>query len=233
MRRGHRFTMRKVEERRAEICAVECSKCGAEAGMKCIGVSGLRKSPHRERGTAAPLRTSLVVVRSTAPSTSDKERVLLAEAKEDIAIQFEESFEHVARACQSPIERLMLLAMMSAGHSGYPFRIEFVPSKEPRDIKELPFLSQYGCFVCPQVIIGPYRADFVIINNLRTAQHIVIVECDGHDFHEKTKEQAAHDKRRDRYFAAERYTVLHFTGSEIYSSAADCAEEALGHIVPW
>jgi very-short-patch-repair endonuclease len=54
----------------------------------------------------------------------------------------------------------------------------------------------------------------------------VIVECDGHDFHERTKEQAERDKSRDRELQALGYPVYRFTGSEIWRSAYRCASEA-------
>lgn len=66
--------------------------------------------------------------------------------------------------------------------------------------------------VTPQVEIGTYRADFVV----STMGESFIVECDGHDFHEKTKEQAARDKKRDRYLQGRGYKVFRFTGSEIW-----------------
>lgn len=42
------------------------------------------------------------------------------------------------------------------------------------------------------------------------------VEFDGHEFHEKTKEQARHDKQRDRDIKSAGYEIIHFTGSEVY-----------------
>lgn len=71
-----------------------------------------------------------------------------------------------------------------------------------------------------------YRADFslgVLLRDNTTLNYVI--ECDGHDFHEKTKKQAAHDKQRERALIAEGYTVIRFTGSEIYSDPHKCAEE--------
>ena len=42
------------------------------------------------------------------------------------------------------------------------------------------------------------------------------IECDGHDFHEKTKEQAQRDKEKDRILQANGWLIARFTGSEIY-----------------
>lgn len=75
----------------------------------------------------------------------------------------------------------------------------------------------------PQVNIGPYRVDFLVVKNKRK----LIVECDGHDWHEKTKEQAARDKKRDRYFVKNGYRVIRFTGSEIWNKPHEVLKEVL------
>jgi protein containing DUF559 len=67
----------------------------------------------------------------------------------------------------------------------------------------------------PQEKIGCYRVDFVVEASFSDDK--VIIECDGHDFHEKTKQQAKHDKERDRYLISLGYKVLRYTGSEIYN----------------
>ena len=53
----------------------------------------------------------------------------------------------------------------------------------------------------------------------------LVVECDGHEFHERTKEQAQRDKSRDREIMAAGFRTLRFTGSEIYRNAEKCALE--------
>lgn len=71
-----------------------------------------------------------------------------------------------------------------------------------------------------QINIGPHRTDFLIEigNALR-----ICVECDGHEYHARTKEQAARDRSRDRWLQTAGYMVLRFTGSEIWRDPADCA----------
>lgn len=69
--------------------------------------------------------------------------------------------------------------------------------------------------------VGPYRLDFGVVGHIGK----IAIECDGHDFHEKTKDQAARDKKRDRYLQKEGWRVLRFTGSEIYKDAHACATE--------
>lgn len=53
----------------------------------------------------------------------------------------------------------------------------------------------------------------------------VVIEIDGHDFHERTKEQASHDKARDRAMTKAGWHVLRFTGSDIYKDADACVLE--------
>lgn len=73
-----------------------------------------------------------------------------------------------------------------------------------------------------------YRADFVLMmRHEKHGSHSIIVECDGHDFHEKTKAQAQRDKKRDRQFVRQGHRVIRFTGSEIHGSAMECAGEAI------
>lgn len=73
--------------------------------------------------------------------------------------------------------------------------------------------------------IDCYRLDFILMWN---GARILAVECDGHDWHEKTKEQAARDKGRDRWLLCEYgLPTLRFTGSEIHRNAESCVEQAL------
>lgn len=69
-----------------------------------------------------------------------------------------------------------------------------------------------------EVGIGPYKVDFLI--SRRPGGHdltkFCVIECDGHEFHERTKKQAEHDKKRDRFLQAEGFPVLRLTGSEIW-----------------
>lgn len=85
-----------------------------------------------------------------------------------------------------------------------------------------------GFIIYPQAKIDKYTANFFVeYAEYRVGRSLGVIECDGHDYHERTKEQAAHDKARDRYFQAEGLLVFRFTGSEIHKDAVGCASEAL------
>lgn len=114
--------------------------------------------------------------------------------------------------CQSPVEEMLAIALWS---------------KAPRRGPD----ATNG--VRAQVEVGPYRADFVIHYTSHTAgtKADLVVEVDGHDFHEKTKEQASRDKARDRFFLGEGFQVARFTGSDVYRDPFGCAEEAWNLVV--
>ncbi|HEU4341480.1 MAG TPA: DUF559 domain-containing protein [Candidatus Binatia bacterium] len=85
--------------------------------------------------------------------------------------------------------------------------------------------------IFPQVVIGKYRVDFLAAYSLKDGYHTEVnryflaIECDGHEFHEKTKEQAARDKARDRFLISQNVPVMRFSGSEIWASPQACVME--------
>jgi very-short-patch-repair endonuclease len=71
------------------------------------------------------------------------------------------------------------------------------------------------------VTIDSYRIDFM----LDAGYGELAIECDGHDFHDRTKQQAAYDRSRDRWLLARGLSTARFTGSEIVHSPERCAQE--------
>lgn len=87
-----------------------------------------------------------------------------------------------------------------------------------------------GIFIFPQYLIGKYRVDFLLTQNgISPTEQLspVVVELDGHDFHDKDKNQRAYEKSRDRFLVKAGYKVLHFTGSEVVADPYKVAFEAL------
>ncbi len=129
----------------------------------------------------------------------------------------------LARRCHSPIENLFLTAFYFTSQELGGFLFDEPPLDGP--------LEHAFFFVKPQEPIDEYRADFVIGLYQYPARTRIVVECDGHDFHERTKEQAAHDRKRDRAFQAKGFVVFRFTGSELYRNAFKCADEVCSHLI--
>jgi very-short-patch-repair endonuclease len=142
----------------------------------------------------------------------DKQRTF-----EDRRIQFANAAINLCGG--SPIEQVFLAALLWLAY-GYGAGVEIWDSTLPFEQPDAEVV------ISPQHQIGNYRVDFaIILNKLNkvTFEPIkIVVECDGHAFHEKTKEQAARDKRRDRDLQIAGWRVLRFTGSEIWRDHDAC-----------
>ncbi len=87
--------------------------------------------------------------------------------------------------------------------------------------------SALGYVLTPQYEFDPYRLDFAFVAD---GGRMLAVEVDGHDFHEKTQQQAEWDKRRDRFLVLGGWRVIRFTGSEVYRDVSKCVFEVLAHL---
>lgn len=162
------------------------------------------------------------------------ERLALA-AAEDAYREVYRLFEAVPGT--TPIEKLFCAALWSLVHRG------------DRALNDLFWINQrfpleqaigeetargsfrMSAYVEPQVLIAGWRVDFLIHYpdraSFESKLNRLIVECDGHDFHERTKAQAARDRSRDRLAQHNGLPIFRFTGSEIWRDPATCADEVL------
>lgn len=144
--------------------------------------------------------------------------------------------------CQSPIEARFLAGFLCLVSSN---QVPFILTNNLHD-DFLTINSNYNYpqfIISPQNNIGEYKVDFLIscidiipdhdnpvksksgmiIPGSKEIKNEIIVECDGHDFHEKTKKQAAKDKKRDRELQSLGFHIFRFTGSEIWKDPIKCA----------
>lgn len=152
-----------------------------------------------------------------------------------------DTFSLALSRCESEIEKMLMVALFSVARAAE--NTTFLLSEW--DFRELE-KSQLGTFIEPQFKIDKYRADFRLIYvdhkpdwenkrehngqmipGFKTVRSEILIECDGHDFHERTKEQARRDRARDREFQRLGYKVFRFTGSEIFADPIRCANEAI------
>ncbi len=115
-------------------------------------------------------------------------------------------------ACESPIEQLFLIALAKIIYQEK--------------------LGYHNFFWVPQYPIPgtKFRVDFLLTARDGDFTEHAVVECDGHDFHEKTKAQAAYAKQRDRVLTRKGLPVFHYTGSEIWNDAYRCAREVFDYL---
>lgn len=104
--------------------------------------------------------------------------------------QWQETRDWLASVCESPIEA--------------DFGASFLTVAGPR----------FDLF--PQYKMGRYRYDFAIFKRGADSP-VVLIECDGKQFH-STPEQLANDAAKDAAAVAAGAIPLRFTGSEIYRS---------------
>lgn len=130
----------------------------------------------------------------------------------------------------SPIEQLFYIALrVMCRAAGDPFcpDPEFVDGKES---------FSGGVFLTPQYKVGNYRVDFLVRRigwGEDDFSRTVIVELDGHNFHDKDKRQRSYEKARDRFLSRQGYTVLHYTGSDVVSDPYKVAHEVLDTLLTY
>lgn len=131
-------------------------------------------------------------------------------------------------ADQSPIEARFLLSLNAAFGQ---VQLMAPGSSVDRAIDEW----REGLRVFPQAVVLDWPVDFLMVMGFRAGEEAgsvrLVVELDGHDFHERTKEQARRDRGRDRALLAAGHFLFRFTGSEIHAGPQACADEARRFLV--
>lgn len=145
----------------------------------------------------------------------------------------------IASAVESPIEELMAWSLLRMALDppdtlwGKPQHR--YPGIDPSEdhLKQILVGGMWAMALQVPVIVddSSYRIDIALAWSERRLDGserwtYVAIECDGHDFHEKTKEQAQRDKRRDRDLQRLGWRVVRFTGSEICRDPRLAAYEA-------
>ncbi len=136
---------------------------------------------------------------------------------------FQSTWDRSLEVCESPIERLMLVSLVAAlgvqsGEHGWAKGVFGGASCH------ITGCSPVGLGLVQQLEVGPYRLDFAITDQSADspAGLLIDVECDGHEWHDRTKEQASRDRKRDRYLTSKGWRVVRFTGRDIWGQAARC-----------
>lgn len=142
--------------------------------------------------------------------------------------------------CESPVEQILLVSLFNRW-GGTPF-----PEKRRLQCHfGADYPSYDGIFTAccePQKNVttwsgNKYRVDFLVYlsrfgtvgatqeNHFFPELVKLVVEVDGHDFHEKTKQQASRDRDRDRKLLLSGCPVIRFTGSDVFNDPRYCAEQ--------
>lgn len=132
-------------------------------------------------------------------------------------------------AGDTPIERALFVALALEIEIGsHEIESWKLVADEPFD-KRHRFDRHAACLkIWAQADINGWAVDFVAgIQGHKEKPSYLVIECDGHDFHERTKEQAKRDRSRDRDVQAAGFKIFRFTGSEIWKDPCKCSDAVL------
>lgn len=207
-----------------------CPKCYAPAGERCKGPKGgYRSAVHRERCSLAS-RPNPLLVACPAPTKNGRLEALIGNAMSEIEDLFRAQISRFSKRCESPIEELLAASVILHSQGARLLGVDMmaVGADFDKERRASPFDATD---VYLQAQLGAYRVDFLFDDLSKGKRRFLVVELDGHDWHERTKEQAARDKKRDRTLVTAGYSVLRFTGSEIYRNPGSCHQEIVEAIL--
>ena len=124
-----------------------------------------------------------------------------------------------ASKCESPIEQIFLTAF------------EWIDCWEHYDTTE----TEESFILEPQHKVNVDGKNFILdfaffdehdLGNGESEFVKIAIECDGHEFHEKTKEQVNARNKRDILLQSDGWEILRFSGNEIYNHPGECAKMA-------
>lgn len=139
---------------------------------------------------------------------------------EDLFLSYVNAEKNVIDLCQSPIERYMFIGLISMFTRDVETARVDIFCSCGGDVCSVP---AGAVVIQPQFKVGGYFADFILaIGKLRRG---ILIECDGHEWHEKSKEQVIADNKRNRAFRMHGFELLRFSGSEIYNDLAGCLRD--------
>lgn len=129
----------------------------------------------------------------------------------------EAEYSRVQHLCESPIERDMLAALMTANWHALPN--PFVPVLDQNAMGLVPDMP---VAIIPQFVFMRYRFDFAVTIKAKHTARIIAVECDGAEFHDPGK-----DRIRDTNLWRLGILTRRFTGSRIHSAVTDLADSVV------
>jgi hypothetical protein len=133
----------------------------------------------------------------------------------------------------SPIEFILALSVFNKLRRSYPSWTCWVYSNE-----------EYRQVIVNETMVC--RERFVLVPNLHveqvgdvdlaifipglTKRPLLVMEADGHQFHERTPDQASNDRRRDRTLLRQNIPVFRFTGTDVVRGSEEYACEIVDYI---
>ena len=139
-------------------------------------------------------------------------------------------FESNVDSINSPIELMLCRAFIALERVIDSTEIQFCTRHlmhggwKLLDVKKIE-IEEWKIYPFRQVSFMDYVADFIAVCKIDGVTDYLCIECDGHDFHERTKNQVARDKLRDRRFLIGGIPAMRFSGSEIWRDPLECGRQ--------
>lgn len=132
---------------------------------------------------------------------------------QNAAVKAEAEYKKGVKLCESPIECMVLAALV---HADWPGCMTIPPIvHDPKNDDQIP---EGDIFIVPQMAFVRYRFDFGIVVDVDGMKRIAVIECDGEAFHS----DKMRDAKRDAYIEAWNIPVFRMTGADIYRDVAEC-----------
>jgi len=146
-------------------------------------------------------------------SSVDSYLDIIAKAYKCVLVKKLQEAEQQAGKGFTPIERLFFIAAV--------FYLENWPREFPKDTW---LECQPKLFLPPNELQKTAQVDFFLFCYEGDAK--LAIELDGHEFHQKTKEQAARDNRKTQLIMEQGIQVVRFSGSEVFRDPFSCVKQA-------
>ena len=125
---------------------------------------------------------------------------------------------------KSPIEQIFFVAFLTVLHQKLiheSLGIDIIPfCQYEESIDGYDYVHDFAFEFCVFSLIGK------LMPSNYSFMSSVTVECDGHDYHNKTKRQVSNGNKRSNAMQKSGLTVIHFSGSDLFKYPYQCAEEA-------
>lgn len=128
---------------------------------------------------------------------------------------------YLSEFCESPIEIALGCALIWTDRLTFQFDGLIVADCSCISGEHPCFDPKTDRLLVPQYPWRGRRIDFALFELKNT----IFIECDGHDYHERTPLQAGRDRRKDREVQLDGFHILRFTGTEINQDPIGCAKQ--------
>lgn len=125
---------------------------------------------------------------------------------------------------KSPIEQIFITAFEIYCKYNNKESIYLFPQREVR-------YNEKKYYIDFEFESDDYLSCLVLGDKIKNHKFKLAIECDGYEFHQKTKEQVQKDNEREYDLKMAGYEILRFSGTQIYNNPLKCAEDTYNYIM--